>query len=92
MHPDNRWLRLTLALALIYSFWLPATRTALAQEEPGPANASAATPESVSFPGSYAHLLGGEDWEPADPVVQAGLPEAGNDVWALTVTLPEGDN
>lgn len=86
----SRALRFLLAMALVCSFLLPADRPALAQEEPEPAEAAAA-PESVSFPGSYAHLLGGTDWEPADPAVQAALPEAGNDVWALEVPLPAGD-
>ncbi len=47
-------------------------------------------PESVSFPGSYANLLGGTDWEPADPTVQAADAE-GDGIWTLTVTLPGGD-
>ena len=78
-----RPLRLVLTLALFCSLLLPVAQPVLAQEE-------TETPESVSFPGSYAHLLGGADWEPADPTVQGADPE-GDGVWTLTVTLPAGD-
>ena len=47
-------------------------------------------PASVSFPGNYASLLGGADWEPADPAVQGSDPD-GDGVWTLTATLPPGD-
>ncbi len=47
-------------------------------------------PASVSFPGNYASLLGGADWEPADPTVQGSDPD-GDGVWTLTATLPGGD-
>ena len=45
------FLRLALTLALLCAFLLPAAHPVLAQEE-------AETPDSVSFPGGYAHLLG----------------------------------
>jgi pullulanase-type alpha-1,6-glucosidase len=46
-------------------------------------------PESVSFPGSYAAQIGGADWSPDDPSVQAA-DEDGDGVWTLTVQLPPG--
>ena len=76
-------LRLVLTLALLCSSILPSTRLAHAQDEP-------AAPESVSFPGSYANQLGGVDWEPADPTVQATDAE-GDGIWTMTATLPGGD-
>ena len=79
----NQWLRLTMALALICTFLLPAARPAQAQDAPS-------APDAVSFPGSYAHLLGGADWEPADPTVQ-GADLEGDGVWTLNATLPGGD-
>ncbi len=53
------------------------------------ATAAAAAPASVSFPGTIAATLGGNDWDPADPFVQATDVD-GNGVWTLTVTLPPG--
>ncbi|MBE2241085.1 MAG: alpha amylase N-terminal ig-like domain-containing protein, partial [Caldilineaceae bacterium] len=47
-------------------------------------------PRAVSFPGNYALALGGEDWQPAEPVIQAGDAD-GDGVWTLTATLPSGD-
>ena len=47
-------------------------------------------PRSVSFPGNYALALGGNNWEPADPTVQAGDLD-GDGIWTLTATLPGGD-
>jgi glycosidase len=47
-------------------------------------------PRAVSFPGNYASILRGADWEPADPTVQGSDPD-GDGVWTLTVTLPGGD-
>jgi len=47
------------------------------------------TPSAVSFPGDYASILGGVDWQPADPAVQGSDPD-GDGVWTLTVTLPGG--
>ncbi|MBK8797194.1 MAG: alpha amylase N-terminal ig-like domain-containing protein [Anaerolineales bacterium] len=47
-------------------------------------------PRAVSFPGSYALALGGEDWQPAEPVVQASDAD-GDGVWSLIATLPGGD-
>lgn len=47
-----------------------------------------AAPASVSFPGTMAGTLGGSDWTPSDPVVQAS--PNGNGVWTLTATLPPG--
>ncbi|GIK73068.1 MAG: alpha-amylase [Chloroflexota bacterium] len=49
-----------------------------------------ATPSAVSFPGDYASILSGVDWQPADPVVQ-GSDGDGDGVWTLTVTLPGGN-
>ena len=60
-----------------------AARPAQAQDAPS-------APDAVSFPGSYAHLLGGADWEPADPTVQ-GADLEGDGVWTLNATLPGGD-
>lgn len=48
------------------------------------------TVSAVSFPGDYAAILGGADWQPADPVVQ-GSDLQGDGVWTLTVTLPGGN-
>ncbi|HAJ34645.1 MAG TPA: hypothetical protein DCL15_02965 [Chloroflexi bacterium] len=55
-----------------------------------PAPEPGASPRTVSFPGNYASLLRGADWEPADPTVQGNDPD-GDGVWTLTVTLPGGD-
>ena len=56
--------------------------------EPAPA-ADTAPPQSVSFPGDYAPVLGGVAWQPADPTVQ-GADEDGDGVWTLTADLPAG--
>ncbi len=87
MPRPTQFLRLALTLALLCSLVLPAGRPLLAQDEP-PGEPS--VPQSVSFPGSYANLLGGMDWEPADSTVQAA-DAAGDGIWTLTVTLPGGD-
>ena len=45
-------------------------------------------PVTVSFPGTIAGTLGGAEWAPSDPVVQAV--NGGNGIWTLSVTLPPG--
>jgi pullulanase-type alpha-1,6-glucosidase len=45
--------------------------------------------ESVSFPGNYPSQIGGAEWAPDDPSVQAA-DEDGDGVWTLTVQLPPG--
>ncbi|MBW7883112.1 MAG: alpha amylase N-terminal ig-like domain-containing protein [Caldilineaceae bacterium] len=55
-----------------------------------PAGPPAEGPASVSFPGDYAPVLGGEAWQPADAAVQ-GSDEDGTGVWTLRATLPGGD-
>ncbi|MGB5051144.1 MAG: alpha-amylase family glycosyl hydrolase [Caldilineaceae bacterium] len=72
-------LRLVLATALLMGL-LP-QHALFAQES---------APTSVSFPGSYASQIGGAEWEPADPTVQAS-DEDGDGIWTLTVELPGGD-
>ena len=69
--------RLLLTLALLVSLL------------PAPALAQDVAPTSVSFPGNYAPEIGGAEWEPADPAVQAA-DEDGDGVWTLTVELPGG--
>ncbi len=71
-------LRLALTVALLVGL-LPQSQL-FAQET---------TPASVSFPGSYAPLVSGVAWEPADPAVQAADAD-GDGVWTLTVELPAG--
>ncbi|RLT38369.1 MAG: hypothetical protein DWI57_12140 [Chloroflexi bacterium] len=51
--------------------------------------AQEAAPTAVSFPGSYASQIGGAEWEPADPAVQAA-DEDGDGIWSLTVELTGG--
>jgi glycosidase len=51
--------------------------------------AQEAAPTSVSFPGSYAAQIGGAEWEPTDPAVQAS-DEDGDGIWTLTVELAGG--
>ena len=46
-------------------------------------------PEAVSFPGTIGAALGGADWAPDDPAVQATGEGLG--VWSLVATLPAGD-
>ena len=46
-------------------------------------------PTAVSFPGSYASQIGGAEWEPADPAVQAA-DEDGDGIWTLAVELAGG--
>ncbi|MBE2237340.1 MAG: hypothetical protein IAE81_06110, partial [Caldilineaceae bacterium] len=48
-----------------------------------------AAPTSVSFPGTIGAALGGADWAPDDPAVQATGEEGG--VWALTGNLEAGE-
>ncbi len=55
-----------------------------------PAEPTETAIDSVSFPGSYAPQIGGVEWEPADPTVQAA-DEDGDGVWTLTVPLAGGD-
>lgn len=83
MRRQPKYLRLLLIPAILASLLIPGSRPALAQEEQD-------APQSVSFPGSYAHAIGGTDWEPADPTVQAADPE-GDGTWTLTATLPGGN-
>ncbi|MBX2997727.1 MAG: pullulanase-type alpha-1,6-glucosidase [Caldilineaceae bacterium] len=45
--------------------------------------------ESVGFPGNYVAQIGGADWSPDHPSVQAA-DEDGDGVWTLTVQLPPG--
>jgi hypothetical protein len=52
------------------------------------ATTQSGTPVSVSFPGTIAGTLGGAEWTPSDPVVQAV--NNGNGIWTLTATLPPG--
>jgi len=47
------------------------------------------TPQSVSFPGTIGSALGGADWAPDDPAVQATGEGLG--VWALVADLPAGE-
>jgi glycosidase/fibronectin type 3 domain-containing protein len=54
-----------------------------------PAPEPGAPPRAVSFPGNYASILRGADWEPTDPTVQGSDPDS-DGVWTLTVTLPGG--
>ena len=91
MSQNKPLLRLALTLALLCSLVLPAARPLFAQDEPqGEALNALSAPESVSFPGSYANRLGGTDWEPADPTVQAADAE-GDGIWTLAAALPGGD-
>ncbi len=46
-------------------------------------------PQSVSFPGTIGSALGGADWAPDDPAVQATGEGLG--VWALVADLPAGE-
>jgi pullulanase len=55
-----------------------------------PAEPAETVIDSVSFPGNYAPQIGGAEWAPADPAVQAA-DEDGDGVWTLTVQLPGGD-
>lgn len=71
-------LRLALSAGLLGGL-LPQT-AAFAQEEAS---------LTVGFPGSYASLIGGAEWEPADPAVQAS-DEDGDGIWTLTFELPGG--
>lgn len=64
----------------------------VAGSEPGsaaPQPTGAAPPNSVSFPGTIGSALGGSDWAPDDPAVQAT--GEGDGVWSLTGELPAGD-
>ena len=91
MPRPTQLLRLALTLALLCSLVLPAAQPVFAQDKPqGESPNEQSTPEAVSFPGSYANLLGGTDWEPADPTVQ-GADAEGDGIWTLTVTLPGGE-
>ena len=87
MPRSTQLMRLALTLALLCSFMLPAAQPVFAQDEP---QGELSAPESVSFPGSYANRLGGTDWEPADPTVQA-VDAEGDGIWTLAATLPGGD-
>jgi hypothetical protein len=60
--------------------------------EPGDvsdAETAPVAPESVSFPGTIGVALGGADWAPDDPAVQAVGEGLG--VWSLVAELPAGD-
>jgi pullulanase-type alpha-1,6-glucosidase len=54
-----------------------------------PKPTAAAAPDSVSFPGTIAATVGGVDWDPSEPLVQASDPE-GDGVWTLILPLPPG--
>ncbi|MCS6825834.1 MAG: DUF3372 domain-containing protein, partial [Caldilinea sp.] len=58
-----------------------AETAAAAQEQPAP--------QSVSFPGTIGSALGGADWAPDDPAVQATGEGLG--VWSLVADLPTGE-
>ena len=55
----------------------------------GSAKPEPVAPEAVSFPGTIGAALGGADWTPDDPAVQATGEGLG--VWSLVATLPAGD-
>lgn len=58
-----------------------AAAVAAAQEQP--------VPQRVSFPGTIGSALGGADWAPDDPAVQAAGEGLG--IWALVANLPAGE-
>lgn len=72
--------------------WTTVDGEVVAGSEPGsaaPQPTGAAPPNSVSFPGTIGSALGGSDWAPDDPAVQAT--GEGDGVWSLTGELPAGD-
>lgn len=73
--------------------WATVDGAVVAGSEPGAAapeeSSEPVAPASVSFPGTIGAALGGADWAPDDPAVQATGEGLG--VWSLVATLPAGD-
>ncbi len=83
MTQSHHRVRAFVSLILLVSWLVPLLPTAAL------AALSAQTIDAVSFPGDYASHIGGAEWMPADPTVQA-TDEDGDGVWTLTVVLPGG--
>jgi pullulanase len=72
--------------------WATVDGQVVTGSEPGDvsdAETAPVAPESVSFPGTIGVALGGADWAPDDPAVQAVGEGLG--VWSLVAELPAGD-